>query len=64
MRAIFFFLEHSQFGVSQNLKKLEFLEQIYPFHSQVRGRNSPYCLSYSSYDVNSENLVLDQLIIP
>ena len=26
--------------------------------------NSPYCLSYSSYGVNSENLVLDQLIIP
>ena len=26
--------------------------------------NSPYCLSYSSYGVSSENLVLDQLIIP
>ena len=27
-------------------------------------RNSPYCQSYNSYNVNSENLVLDQLIIP
>ena len=26
--------------------------------------NSPYCLPYNSYDVSSENLVLDQLIIP
>ena len=26
--------------------------------------NSPYYLSYNSYDVSSENLVLDQLIIP
>ena len=50
--------------VKKKLKKLEFLEQIYPFHSQVRGRNSPYCLSYSSCDISLENLVLDQLIIP
>ena len=28
------------------------------------GSKSPYCLSYGSYDVSSENLVLDQLIIP
>ena len=26
--------------------------------------NSPYCQPYNSYNVNSENLVLDQLIIP
>ena len=26
--------------------------------------NSPYCQPYSSYKVNIENLVLDQLIIP
>ena len=26
--------------------------------------NSLYCQPYSSYNVNSENLVLDQLIIP
>ena len=25
--------------------------------------NSPYCLPYNSYDIRSENLVLDQLII-
>ena len=26
--------------------------------------NSPYCQSYNSYNVRSENLVLNQLIIP
>ena len=26
--------------------------------------NSPYCLPYNSYDVSSENLVLDELKIP
>ena len=26
--------------------------------------NSPYCQPYNSYNVSSENLVLDQLIIP
>ena len=25
--------------------------------------NSPYCLPYNSYDVSSENLILDPLII-
>ena len=25
---------------------------------------SPYCQPYNSFDVSSENLVLDQLIIP
>ena len=35
-----------------------------PFHSQNLTSNSPYYLPYNSYDVSSENLVLDQLIIP
>ena len=26
--------------------------------------NSPYCQPYNSYNVSSDNLVLDQLIIP
>ena len=26
--------------------------------------NSPYCLLYNLYDVNLENFVLDQVIIP
>ena len=26
--------------------------------------NSPYCQQYNSYNVSSENLLLDQLIIP
>ena len=26
--------------------------------------NSPYCQPYNSYNVSSENLVLDQIIIP
>ena len=34
-----------------------------PFHSQDLISNSPYYLPYNSY-VSSENLVLDQLIIP
>ena len=37
---------------------------ISPFNSQDFISNSPYCLPYNSYDVNLENLVLDQLIIP
>ena len=35
-----------------------------PFNSQDLKSNSLYCLTYSSYDVNLENLALDQLIIP
>ena len=35
-----------------------------PFHSKGCNTNSPYCLSYDSNDVISENLVLDQLTIP
>ena len=36
----------------------------WPFHSQDLISSSPYYLPYNSYDVSSENLVLDQLIIP
>ena len=35
-----------------------------PFTPQDLIRNSPYCLLYNSNDVNMENLVLDQLMIP
>ena len=34
------------------------------FNSQDLISSSLYCLPYSSCDVSSENLVLDQLIIP
>ena len=34
------------------------------FNSQDIISNSSYCLPYNSYDVNLENLILDQLIIP
>ena len=40
---------------------------LFPFpfiHSQDLISNSPYYLPYNSYNVSSENLVLDQLIIP
>ena len=40
------------------------LRHAWPFHSQDLISNSPYCLLYSSCGVSSENLVLDQLIIP
>ena len=33
----------------------------WPFHSQDLSSNSPYCLSYNSYDTGTDNLVLDQL---
>ena len=35
-----------------------------PFHFKDLITNSPSCLSYNSYDVSLENLVLDQLTIP
>ena len=35
-----------------------------PFDSHNLISNSLYCLTYNSFDVNLENLVLDQLIIP
>ena len=35
-----------------------------PFHSQDFFSNSPYCLLCKSYDINLENLVLDQTTIP
>ena len=31
------------------------------FYSQDLFSNSPYCLSYNSYDTGTDNLVLDQL---
>ena len=34
-----------------------------PFHYQDLISYSPYCLPHNSYDVSSENLVLDQLMI-
>ena len=34
------------------------------FHSLDLISNSPYCLSYNSYDVSLENLVLDQPTVP
>ena len=40
-----------------------FLNRLIPFHSQEVIGNSLDCLPYNSYDVNIENLVLDQLII-
>ena len=35
-----------------------------PFYFQDLISNSPYCLPNNTYDVNLENLMLDQLIIP
>ena len=40
-----------------------FMILFLPFHYQDLISNSPYCLPYNSYDVNSENLALDQLKI-
>ena len=34
------------------------------FYSLDLISNSPYCLSYNSYDVSLENLVLDQPTVP
>ena len=39
-----------------------FLKPVFPFQDLIS--NSLYCLPYNSYKVSSENLVLDQLIIP
>ena len=35
-----------------------------PLYFQYLISNSPYCLRYNSYDIGSENLILNQLIIP
>ena len=35
-----------------------------PFHSHNYISDSPYCLPYNSCSVSSENLILDQVIIP
>ena len=37
---------------------------LYPLPPKDLICNSPYCLSYNSYDVILENLMLDKLIIP
>ena len=41
-----------------------FSPALSPFNSQTKFFNSPYHQPYNSYNVSSENLVLDQLIIP
>ena len=41
-----------------------FIAHLKPFNFQDLITDSPYCLQYNSYDVDLENLVLDQLIIP
>ena len=46
-----------------NVTQIQIRSNI-PFHPQDLISNSPYYLPYSSYDVSSENLLLDQLIIP
>ena len=37
---------------------------LYPFHADDFISNSPYYLLYNFNDVSSENLVLDQTMIP
>ena len=37
---------------------------LYPFHADDLINNSPYYLLYNFNDVSSENLVLDQTMIP
>ena len=34
-----------------------------PFYSKDLINNPPYCLPYNYYDINLENLVMDQLVI-
>ena len=41
-----------------------FVHHSEPFHSQDLISNSPFRLLYNSYDVSSDNLLLDQLLIP
>ena len=49
----------------KGLKLLLFVRPLCLLHvSKDEICNSPYCQPYNSYDVSSENLVLDQLIIP
>ena len=42
-------------------QRREEVKYHWPFHSQDLFSNSPYCLSYNSYDTGTDNLVLDQL---
>ena len=53
--------KYCEHNTSKNWRKILLLF-IYPFDSQDLISNSPYCLLYSSYDVSSKNLELDQLI--
>ena len=49
----------------KGLKLLPIVRPPYLLHvSKDKIGNSPYCQPYNSYDVSSENLVMDQLIIP
>ena len=53
-------------NVPQSLQNFSFihsfLKPVFPFQDLIS--NSLYYLPYNSYEVSSENLVLDQLIIP
>ena len=46
---------NNKFWLPHNILTLKLSDQIC---------NSPHCQPYNSYNVSSENLVLDQLIIP
>ena len=37
---------------------------VKPFHSHDLSINSPYCLSFTAYNVSSANLVSNQIISP
>ena len=58
-----FTLTHEKYMYFYLIEKITLLVVFNPSLQDLIG-NSPYCLSYSSYGVSSENLVLDQLIIP
>ena len=45
-------------------KKKKQIRPFKPFHFQDLICNSPYCLPNNSYDVSSENVVLNHLVIP
>ena len=47
-----------------HLGKKKQIRPFKPFHFQDLICNSPYCLPNNSYDVSSENVVLNHLIIP
>ena len=47
-----------------HLGKKNQIRPFKPFHFQDLISKSPYCLPNNSYDVSSENVVLNHLIIP